>query len=73
MATAIAGWAHTPFGTYDNESVESVIASSQGTGGGQEQTVDVNAPIGDNHFCTIASFPFQLARLCPISGESHSR
>ena len=25
MATAIAGWAHTPFGTYDNESVESLI------------------------------------------------
>ncbi|KPD15482.1 hypothetical protein ADM96_32430 [Burkholderia sp. ST111] len=34
MATAIAG-----FGTYDNESVESVIASSQGTGGGQEETL----------------------------------
>jgi acetyl-CoA acetyltransferase len=25
MATAIAGWAHTPFGKYDNESVESLI------------------------------------------------
>jgi len=25
MATAIAGWAHTPFAKYDNESVESLI------------------------------------------------
>jgi hypothetical protein len=25
MATAIAGWAHTPFSKYDNESVESLI------------------------------------------------
>ncbi|MFM0003669.1 hypothetical protein PQR57_21865 [Paraburkholderia dipogonis] len=35
MATGIAGWAHTPFGKYDNESL---IASSQGTGLGQQGT-----------------------------------